>query len=576
MTKVENSPAGDLSDYAGVINEGNQKTELEIGDEEHPPERFRYSPNVNATLIQCDLALWRHNTADEFGFSGEKIFFYKGELVVLRCVDKEIKLIRLTRGELRSRLSKSVWMKHDSEGKPVIVDNLPNVLLESVLAAGKETLTHIPELNGLYSGCLLTPDGDVITAKGFHKESGYYLTTGYPELEIPDHPTQEDIQEVKDEFWTIFHEFAFADVVNEPEEERENSVDYQNTILALALTIFRPTWKYGALPIWIVDKTQPSSGASLLQSTVCRLGTGHPPKPDTTPKNDGEFEKRYETVLKAGMDFVLIDNITNDIKWVCPTLLTATSGTGDAAFREYHTQNHIETKNRSFFAFNGIHVEMREDICRRVFVTRLNLKKPWQDISKDDYTRSRHDLEECAIRLHPRAVRGMAVLYRSWMDAGEPAPPDAEGNISEYPEMYRKVVGMLYYAGYTNVLRNIGETQTQDDDSIEEGVSFLQLVDTVFPKEFTPKDMRTKLMEEAAARKRGESLSIGFMDYAPDNIREAAVRGTLSAETVGHWLKTLCGRKSPGYGKHLDRAGKSGRDGRHYYLRENEVQNTLQ
>ena len=574
MTKVENSPTGDFSDYAGVINEGNQKTELEIGDEEHPPERFRYSPNVNATLIQCDLALWRHNTADEFGFSGEKIFFYKGELVVLRCVDGEITLTCLTRGELRSRLSKSVWMKPDSQGKTVLVDTLPNDLLESVLAAGKETLTHIPELNGLYSGCLLTPDGDVITAKGFHKESGYYLTTGYPKLEIPDHPTQEDIKEVKDELWTIFHEFPFADAVNEPEEERENSVDYQNTILALALTIFRPTWKYGAFPMWIVDKTQPGSGATLLQSTVCRLGTGHPPTPNTAPENDGEFEKLYQTILKEGRDFVLIDNLTNDSKWVCPTILTAASGTGEAAFRGYHTQNLVKVKNRSFFTLNGIHVEIREDICRRVFVTRLNPKKSWQDMA-GDYTRTRHDLEEYAIRLHPRAVRGMAVLYRSWMDAGEPAPPDAAGNISEYPEMYRKVVGMLYYAGYTNVLRNIGETQTQDDDSIEEVISFLQLIDMVFPKGFTPKDMRTKLMEEAAARKRGEPLSTGFMDYAPDKLREAAVRGTLSAETVGHWLKTLCGRKSPGYGKHLDRAGKSGREGRHYYLRENEVQNSL-
>ena len=130
MNNVETS-TGDLSDYAGVINEGNQKTELEIRDEEHPPECFRYSPNVNATLIQCDLALWRHNTADEFGFSGEKIFFYKGELVVLRCVDEEINLLRLTRGELRSRLSKSLWVKPDSEGKPVIVDTLPNDLLEN-------------------------------------------------------------------------------------------------------------------------------------------------------------------------------------------------------------------------------------------------------------------------------------------------------------------------------------------------------------------------------------------------------------------------------------------------------------
>lgn len=269
--------------------------------------------------------------------------------------------------------------------------------------------------------------------------------TEFIKTDIPDHPTQEDIQEVKDEFWTIFHEFAFADVVNEPEEERENSVDYQNTILALALTIFYPTWKYGATPIWIVENTHLDSDASHLQSVVLCLGTGRIHEHMDLPKTPCGVEGLYKKTMVEKRVFFVIDNLTNDPRWECPLLLTATSE-GTVCFRRPYARKSFVSEKIPFFMFNGVNLTLSDSIRFRSFVTKLD----------QNQNGLKCDLEDYAIRLHPRAVRGMAVLYRSWMNAGEPVPPRTTLKqfriYRYYPEIYRQIVGMLYYAGYTNLL----------------------------------------------------------------------------------------------------------------------------
>ena len=507
------------------------------------------------------MALWYYNSIDAGGYEGEKIFFHEGVLVRLETVDGDIRFVELDKGDLRLALSQSKWSHIGKDGTPEPVHELPYLVIESCLKAGRGSLPHIPEIKGFYTGILLTSNGDVISRPGYNQLTGLYLTEDYPPLDIPEHPTSEDVQAVRDLLWSIFHEFTFAD------DQTEESTDYQNVLVALLMAIFRPTWEYGAMPIWIVDKTTQGAGASLLQSIVCRLATGHVPISTTAPQNNAEFDKLYQTFANEGRDFALIDNITRESEWVTPGLLTATSGTGIISFRGFRTQNSVTRKCTTFYAFNGIHLDIREDVCRRIVVTRLNPPKAWQEL-EGYFTVSRHDLELMALKLHPEIIKAAAVLLRYWKEAGEPNPPKCSGNISEYPEMYRIICGMLHYAGYKNVLANMGDIQNTEDESIAEGIEFLEDFGRQFPNGCTPKDLQNIILQEAGTRKSGGVPGTNFMDHAPEKIRDAAVRGTLAPERVGHWLTSICGTKYKGHGCFLERAAKKGRGGRKYYLKE--------
>ena len=243
----------------------------------------------------------------------------------------------------------------------------------------------------------------MISENGYNQPTGLYLTKEYPPFDILEHPTEDDVNAVRSLLWSIFHEFTFAD------GQTEESIDYQNTLVALMMAIFRQTWEYGALPLWIVDKTTQRAGASLLQSVVCRLATGHAPIPTTTPQNNAEFDKLYQTLANEGRDFAFIDNITRESEWVTPGLLTATSGSGVISFRGFRTQNSVTRKCITFYGLNGIHIDIREDICRRVIVTRLNPPKAWQEL-EGFFTKSRHELEGMALTLHPDIIRSAAIL----------------------------------------------------------------------------------------------------------------------------------------------------------------------
>lgn len=564
-TTAETPDGGNLADYHNPITVESSSDKLVVGDQISFPERFTLHTRMASTFGEAQLAICKYNSEKK------RVFYRNGRLVVVTQDENEqLTVVNLNQGLLRLILSSAGHWGRIITTKDGRVefreDDIPRALLESVLAAPWETLNTIPRLQGLISGVLLTSSGQLVHTEGYHPQTARYLIKSYDLPPVPEAPTMEDINKAKEILWSIFGEFVFAD------GQTEESVDYQNTLVALLTAIYRPTWE-GPTPIWVVNKTSQRTGGSLLQSIVCILAYGSTPTPHASTKRKDEIDKIIRTIISEQQLYGMIDNIEAGTNWTPEILLSATSGSGATATRNMGTYDIISRKSETFFVVNGINIDIRADVTGRVFVTRLIPQKAWQDLH---WSRTKAQIEALALELHPAVVWSAAIIRQYWTNLGEPAPPACPGNISEYADWYRFICGQLYAAGFQNVLKNQDEIQTAENETENEGIALLTCLELKFDNmPFTPGELTTILMDEARARKNGGGTETDVLNHAPDEIVSRAVRGELTPVNTGLWLRSMVGKKFRGCEYYLQKGTRTRTGSWKYSLVPVESQKTL-
>ncbi|MCQ2356125.1 MAG: hypothetical protein MJ014_03780 [Methanocorpusculum sp.] len=525
------------------------------------PEIFLIHATHTLTLSQVQKALVRFNR-----INGPHIFRNTGRLVwVVKDERGNVQAVPLDRGKLRIILSipGSTWKRWDKDEtlEP------PEKLLDTVLTAPMEYFPKVPPLTGIHTGVLLGADGNPVSRAGYDAGTGMYLTKSYDLAPVPEHPTAADVAEARTLLYAVFRDFLFAD------SSGEDSVNYQNTLAALVTAVLRPLWD-GPVPIWVVDKNSQRTGGSLLQTVVgtAAFGVQQAAMPATRRKD--EIDKIVRTIIAEDRVYGMIDNVEAGTNWTPEVLLSATTGTGMTATRDMGTYAFLARTSRTFFVVNGINIDVRADVAGRVFVTRLVAPKAWQLLS---WSRTKRELEELVLRLHPEIVRAVAVLLRFWRDSGKPAPPRVSGNISEYAEWFRVVGGMLAAAGYTRVLANLVEIQTVGNDAEFEGA---EVLDRLYAwhelRPFTAGELAARLVAEGVRWRAGEvSMDQDLLGTVPDAVLSAAVSGRLNARMTAEWLKQLLDRRFSGASVRLSKSAGRTKRGWMYLLEPVEVQDTI-
>ncbi|HJK78277.1 MAG TPA: hypothetical protein O0Y06_02745 [Methanocorpusculum sp.] len=498
------------------------------------PAVFFVHEKITDSVQQVHLALVRLNAVSP---QGPVIFRQDGRLVrVIRTEDDGYAVVPLDRNRLRLALSEAgTWRRFLKED----ITEPDNGLLDAAVAAPPDRYRKIPVLAGLYSGVLLRPDGTVACTAGFDAATGFFLTKTYAVPPVPEHPTEEDVRFVRELFADIFDEFLFA-----------TDTDFANAVAGLMTAVLRPTLS-GPVPIWAIDKNTPRAGGTLLAQVTGALAYGEPPLLYAASRRRDEMEKVVRMALREQGRFVLLDNVAPGADWTPEVLLSATSGSGRVLSRNMGTFSSFVSKAPAFFVVNGVHLDIRADVTGRMFLVRLSAPKAWQEMR---FRRTKTELLDLAAAMHPQAVWGAAVLLRFWQQAGEPEFRLASGNLSEFPEWLRVVGGTLAYAGWTEVLANQGEMQTQENAADTEGAELMTALHAVFGEErFSAKALLKVLVTEGAARKRGEGVD-GLLNYADEGMIRAAVAGTLSSVKVGMWLKGFVGTRFAGAEWYVERS----------------------
>lgn len=521
-------------------------------DKENNLPRYKVGKTNTETLISVKAALKDYNEG------APKVFLRDDKLVEIGINGDDEEFIRpLDRNTMLDVLTaKSEWWWEDQSGKPHTGTPSKDVA-DYTLSAGKTRVGGaVPDLRGLHTGVLLDADWNIISQKGYNPKTKLYLTKTYELPPLPENPTDEDIKAMRRDLWNIFHEFKFADTSG------EESVDYQNTLAALLTLIIRPTWK-GALPIWTVGKSTPRIGGSLLQVVVGGLATGKMYEPRTFPTSPRELEKLYNAIMKAGVPFAIIDNVLPGANWVTPNLLTQSTGTGRVAFRILGATEEAVCNPDTFFAVNGVNLDVMADVCGRVIPTKLETDIRWQDMK---CKRSETELKHLAEEMHPKIIWHVALLRRYWEQKGKPAPHACKGNISAYTDWYYEIVGMLEAAGYTHILDNLRTAQTCDNDKDMQTADFLNaLWRRKKHDHFTASEVAEMLIDDAGRLIIAEDMQI--RPYVPAYIAEKAKTGQIAPETVGIFLKGLVDMVVTGSMHRLRKANRTeGKRG--YYLED--------
>lgn len=515
------------------------------------PTVYYIAESISESVRWINIALKRYNRQ-----KGPSVFYQSGRLVwIARDEHGSYQIYPIDRNHLRLILSDYTWLNAKTR-EPC---KLSNDLLDTVITTPPGYLPNVPVLRGLYNGALITTGGRIVAVKGYDVETALYLTSTFELPQVPEYPTDAEISDATTCISRLLEEFPF-----------ETECDRQNAVLLIGTAVFRPLLT-GPVPIGIIDKNTSGAGGTLLSQLIGALAAGYIPSVYSATKRKDEFEKIIRSINKTNPFIAIIDNLEIGMDWTPATLLSATSGTGEVISRNMGSFDSFTAEGKTLYIVNGINVQVRADVTRRMFRIRLVTKKAGQK----SYSRTKTELLGEAVASHPNIIWAFSVLYQSWKNAGYPVPPKCSGDISEYPEWDLLVRGILFHAGFTRMLENQGELQTGENDADIEGAALITMLKLKFPDGvFTPGRVKAVLEKEAELRKNGCPYQDELLDHAPEDIIRLSLQNALTTTKVGYWLKKYVDAKYAGCDLFLKRDERTF-EGRKYRLVPIESQMTL-
>jgi hypothetical protein len=114
---------------------------------------------------------------------------------------------------------------------------------------------------------------------------------------VPDNPSQKQLETAVALIREPIIDFPF-----------DSGASRANALAVMMTPIYRPMIA-GSVPLCLIDKPQPGTGAGLLADVIAIIATGRPAAMMAPPKNDEECEKRLTSILRHGRAVITIDNM---------------------------------------------------------------------------------------------------------------------------------------------------------------------------------------------------------------------------------------------------------------------------
>jgi hypothetical protein len=178
----------------------------------------------------------------------------------------------------------------------------PNNLVRNILSLPKWPFSHI---NGIVTWPVLREDGSLLSEPGYDKKSGLYynVSEGLTIPNIPDRPTKKDAKNaLKYIMDNVFVNFPF-----------EDKASIANALVGLLTPIVRPMIK-GNVPMMLVDKPSPGTGASLFLEVLSLIATGEVAEMKSPPGTEEEWRKMITSTLREGSLMKFLDNLFETLK----------------------------------------------------------------------------------------------------------------------------------------------------------------------------------------------------------------------------------------------------------------------
>lgn len=367
------------------------------------------------------------------------------------------------------------------------------------LDATKDILSRtdwpLPLLRGVTHVPIMRTDGRVVAAPGYDPVSSLYYAPGNDLLDfpgIPENPDNATVNAAVELLEGIICDFPF-----------DSEASKANALAGIITPVLRDSIN-GHVPLQLVDKTKPGTGASLYADSISLIATGLPAYMTTQPtgrEKENEWRKRITAILIDDRPVVVVDNLEGIFE--SPTLcalLTSTYwsdrllGRNESAYLQH----------RICWMATGNNIRLGGDLPRRCYKIRLDARmaRPWQ---RDTQKFKHPNLLEFVKNSRGRLLAAIYTLARTWILAGRPMPKRVP-TMGSFEEWSRTIGGILEFAGVNGFLSNLNKMY--DDAETGQGIEgFLgACYDVFWGKPLTAREIKREL-------KKNEELQDSLPDW---------------------------------------------------------------
>ena len=382
-----------------------------------------------------------------------KIFVRGGRLVrVLLTENGRPYIDDLSEAALKGQLARCAKYFALGRGGKRRATEPPKSVVVDILASGEWDL---PPLAGLIETPALRPDGTVIDRPGYDGATSmlYIPARGLARLRLPPSPTDDEIAEALKALNDLLQDFRFVD-----QASRANA-------FGLLLTPILRTAIDGPTPLFVIDKPQPGTGATLLAAVVSLIATGRDLAPMTAPRDGAEWSRSLLATLRQGEQIIAFDNVEEPLSsGALSAVLTATEYTG----RELGKSSTLTIPQQATWIATGNNIQLGGDIARRSVLIRMDAQtaRPWE---RERFAHP--DLLSWAQKNRKKLIRSLLVMTRAWYAAGSPAARLRP--MGSFDGWARTIGGVLAHAGVDGFLENRDQVYEQVDDEGPQWAAFL-------------------------------------------------------------------------------------------------------
>ncbi|HVG96274.1 MAG TPA: hypothetical protein VNK05_05220 [Chloroflexota bacterium] len=425
------------------------------GPRRPPPEIDAGNLNLPDVTDQAWAALLDYNEPP-------RLFRYGDALSRLETDDRGGTVTRaLTEDRLRHHLARAAdWYRWKKDGKDAPAKKVPDLppvhVVKDLLATPDAPL---PPLTRVVAAPVFAPDGEVVTAPGYHAASRTYYAPrpgAAPVPPVPAAPAAADVARAK----ALLLDELLVDFPFTGASERAHAV-------ALLLLPFLRGMIDGPTPLHLIEKPTVGTGATLLAEALVYPAAGAKPAPMVEGRDDEEWRKRLTATLRESPAAVLIDNLRRKLD--TPALAAALTAPDAWADRLLGTSETVHLPVRCAWIATGNNPALSDELARRAVRIRLDAQVE-QPHLREPKAFKHGDLSGWAAAHRHELVWAALVLGRAWVAQGRPPGARVLGSFESWA---RVVGGVLETAGIGGFLGNLQELYERANEERAAWVAFV-------------------------------------------------------------------------------------------------------
>jgi hypothetical protein len=324
-------------------------------------------------------------------------------------------------------------------------------VVEALLADDDAAL---PVLRRIVSVPVFAPDGRLLDAPGYDGPSGilYLPPEGLNLPAVPEAPSEVDVLKARELVLEMFCDFKFVGAAD------------RTAAVALLLTAFARGLVDGQVPMFMVEKPTPGTGASLLMDCIGHVVFGHVMEKIPEAGSEEEWRKRITASLLLSPPYVVLDNLRQKLQ---SGSLSGAITSGIWRDRELGVSRMVTLQVECIWVGTANNPKVSKEMSRRIVPCRMDAKveRPWER------TGFKHDPILGWIAEHRgELIWSCLVLIRHWLAAGR---RPGQAKLGSFTEWAQALSGILEAVGIPGLLTNVADFYERADDETAPMRAFL-------------------------------------------------------------------------------------------------------